>query len=86
MNARIGGIVLAVSAAFIAVLLAIAALDRWILQPPFERLQQIQATEDSARVQAAIKQQLRQLAGLAADWAVWDDAYAFAEKPDPAFI
>lgn len=86
MNARIGGIVLAVSAAFIAVLLAIAALDRWILQPPFERLQQIQATEDSARVQAAIKQQLRQLAGLAGDWAVWDDAYAFAEKPDPAFI
>ncbi len=86
MNARIGGIVLAVSAAFIAVLLTIAALDRWVLQPPFERLQQIQAEEDSARVQAAITQQMRQLAALAADWAVWDDAYAFAEKPDPAFI
>ena len=78
--------ILSVTGAFLAVLLAIQALDRWIVYPAFQRLEHAQATEDSARASAAIRGELRQLRNELGDWAEWDDAYAFAIDPDPAFV
>ena len=78
--------ILVVAAGFVAVVLAIWALDRWIVQPAFEQLEHAQALEDSARARAAIQRELWQLGNELGNWADWDDAYAFAESHDPAFI
>ena len=49
-------------------------------------MERAQALEDSARARAAIQGELRQLDQKLGDWAAWDDAYAFAENRDPAFV
>ncbi|WP_300456726.1 EAL domain-containing protein [Accumulibacter sp.] len=85
MSGRIRA-VLTVAAAFLAVLLAIWILDQWIVRPAFVGLEQAQALEDGRRVQVAIQGELRQLSNELGDWAEWDDAYAFTETRDPAFI
>ena len=71
---------------FMAVLLAIGALDFWVIQPAFKKLEQAQALEDSNRARAAITGELQQLSRTLGDWAVWDDAYAFADNHDADFI
>lgn len=85
MNSRIKTI-LSTTAGFLTVLLAIWALDRCTVQPAFEGLEYAQALEDSARASVAIQNELRQLDTALGDWTIWDDAYAFAESRDPAFI
>lgn len=85
MKIRIKAI-LAVTVGFLAVLLTIHSLNRWIVQPAFEKLEKTQAIEDNARASAAIQSELHQLDQKVADWAEWDDAYAFAANPDPEFI
>jgi len=85
MKIRIKAI-LSVTVGFLAVLLTIHSLNRWIVQPAFEKLEKTQAIEDNARASAAIQSELHQLDQKVADWAEWDDAYAFAANPDPEFI
>ncbi|HRE55647.1 MAG TPA: EAL domain-containing protein [Candidatus Competibacter sp.] len=71
---------------FVALWLSIGALDRWTVRPAFQKLEESQALEDSARARAAIWGELRQLGNELGNWAEWDDAYAFADHPDPAFV
>gem|GEM_PF-655370 len=78
--------ILSAIAGFAAVLLVIWGANRWIVQPAFHELEQAQALEDGARARAVIQGELRQLDQKLGDWAAWDDAYAFAANPDPAFI
>lgn len=78
--------VLSVTVGFVVVLLSIGVLDRWIVQPAFQKLERTQALEDGARAHWAIEQELPQLSNLLGNWAEWDDAYAFADNRDPAFI
>ena len=78
--------ILIVIVGFAAVLLMIWGVNHTIVQPAFVELEQAQALEDGARAQAAIQSELRQLDQKLGDWAEWDDAYAFAETRDPAFI
>ena len=85
MNSRTKAI-LSTTAGFLTVLLAIWALNQWIIQPAFDELEYAQALEDSARADAAIQNELRQLDNTLGDWAEWNDAYAFSESRDPAFI
>ncbi|MER2581648.1 MAG: CHASE4 domain-containing protein, partial [Candidatus Competibacter sp.] len=85
MKIRIKAI-LAVTVGFLAVLLTIHSLNRWIVRPAFEKLENAQAIEDSARASAAIRNELHQLDQKLADWAEWDDAYAFAADPNLEFI
>ncbi|MDS4069875.1 MAG: CHASE4 domain-containing protein, partial [Candidatus Competibacter sp.] len=70
--------ILGAVAGFLAVLFAIWGLDRWVVRPAFERLEQTQAREDAFRARAAIQRELQQLSNELGDWAEWDDAYAFA--------
>ncbi len=52
----------------------------------FSHLEKAEAGEDNRRVQAGLEAELEHLMRNAADWAVWDDTYAFAAgaKPDYA--
>jgi diguanylate cyclase (GGDEF)-like protein/PAS domain S-box-containing protein len=77
---------LSAMAGFLVVLLAIGAVNHWLIQPAFDQLEHTQAIEDNLRARAAIQGELRQLSGAAGDWAEWDETHAFAEKPDSAFI
>ena len=79
-------IVLLLTASFLTVLSAIWALNQWVIQPQFDRLEQMQALAKTTRVRMALQGELRQLAGLTGAWAEWDEAYAFAERPNPGFI
>ena len=85
MNSRLKAI-LTITLGFAAALLAIWALNRWIVQPAFQKLEYAQALEDGARAGAAIRGELRQLGDGLGNWAEWDDAYAFAGDRDPAFV
>lgn len=85
MNANLRAILTAI-VGFSAVLLVIWGVDHRIVQPAFLALEQIQAREDSGRARAAIQGELRQLDQKLGNWAAWDDAYAFADSRDPAFV
>lgn len=85
MSANLRAILTAI-AGFAVVLLVIWGVSQGIVQPAFVALEQAQALEDSGRAQAAIQNELRQLDNLLGNWAAWDDAYAFADSRDPAFI
>ena len=78
--------ILSTMAGFLAVLLAIWAVDHWLIQPAFNELERTQAMEDSMRARAAIQGELRQLDNTLGNWAEWDDAYVFAEDRNPHFI
>ena len=85
MSASLRAILTAL-AGFAAVLLVIWGVDHRIVQPAFVALERTQALEDSGRARAAIQSELRQLDSVSSDWAVWDDAYAFADNRNPVFI
>ncbi|MFZ1643654.1 MAG: EAL domain-containing protein [Candidatus Contendobacter sp.] len=85
MSAKIRAI-LWVALGFAAVLSVIGVVNRGIVQPAFEQLERAQALEDGARARAAIQGELRQLDNVLGNWAEWNDAYAFADSHDPAFI
>lgn len=78
--------ILSAMAGFLVVLLAIWAVNYWLIQPAFDQLERSQAMEDSMRADAAIQGELRQLDNALGNWAKWDDAYAFAENRNPRFI
>ncbi len=85
MNAKVRAI-LSVALGFAAVLLAIWAVNRWIVQPAFVGLEQAQALEDGVRARAALQSELRQLGNEMGDWSEWNDAYRFAQDRNPAFV
>lgn len=71
---------------FALVVAVLIGIDRLLVQPAFLALEQERAIEDNNRVLAALQNELVELAGLAIDWANWDDAYAFAQGANPTFI
>ncbi len=78
--------ILSAIAGFAVVLLMIWGVNHQIVQPAFVELERTQALEDGTRARAAIQGELRQLDQKLGDWAAWDDAYAFAEDRNPAFV
>ncbi len=70
----------------LVVMLAIGAVDRWIVEPAFARLQRAQAMEDLQRAEAAINSELHQLGRTLTDWSNWDDTYRFVADRNPAFV
>ncbi|MBZ4194621.1 MAG: EAL domain-containing protein [Candidatus Contendobacter sp.] len=84
-NSKLKLILLAVAGCMIAIL-AISKLNQWIVQPAFDELERAQALEDNGRAEGMIQGELRQLGEHLNDWAKWDDAYAYANDPDSAFI
>ena len=67
-------------------LIAVWVLNQQIVQPAFNELQYAQALEDSRRAQAVVQAEIRQLGEHLNDWTQWDDVYAYADHPEPAFI
>ncbi len=78
--------ILSAMAGFLMVLLAIWAVNHWLIRPAFDQLEHAQAVEDNVRARAAIQGELRQLGNALGNWAEWDDAYVFAENRNPHFI
>jgi len=85
MNARWKTILVAASG-FAGVLLAILALNQWVIQPAFKRLEQSHALEDGERTRQVIADELQQLDRLLQYWSEQHDIRAFIAHRDPAFI
>jgi sensor domain CHASE-containing protein len=65
---------------------AVALLPALVLNREFDRLEQAAIQQDAKRVEEGVQSELRVLAELCKDWAIWDDAYAFAADRNPAFV
>lgn len=85
MNTRLKAILL-VTSGFTGVLLAILALNQWVVQPAFNRLEQAHALEDGERTRQAITDELQQLDQLLKYWSEQHDVHALIAQHDPAFI
>lgn len=74
--------------ATVAALYALLAygVQRALVWPSFQRLEEAQALADVQRVKEGFDAELRTLDQLCSDWAVWDDMYEFAEEPTAEFI
>lgn len=55
------------------------------LLPTFERMESKHALDSAWRVVKAFDHQMTTPAELSSDWALWDDMYSHAQKPDPEF-
>ena len=70
----------------LAGLLLLAMASAWlILMRGYARLENEQATNNTQRVTAAIANDLENLEAPLADWAQWDDLYAYMQNRNPAF-
>lgn len=85
MNIRLKAIMVT-ACGFTTALLAIWALNQWIVQPAFKRLEQAHALEDGKRANQAIAEELKQLDQVLEQWVEQDELIAFARQPDPAFL
>ena len=79
-------IILSAIAGCAIALLAVWTLNQQIVQPAFSELEHAQALEDNHRAQAAIQAEVQHLGGHLNDWTKWDETYAYANHPQPAFI
>lgn len=56
------------------------------VSPEFEKLEREQAAKDMLRCSHALEHELERLAAAAADWAFWDDTYAFVAAPNARYL
>lgn len=54
--------------------------------PSFQKIEQSLAKQNAARVKNAVLHDLENLEAFVADWALWDDSYAFVQGPTDAYI
>lgn len=71
--------VMAVLAVFSYVILTL------VVEPAFDRLEIAGARTNLVRAERAIQNELDNLAAIVNDWALWDDAYAYARGDYPEF-
>lgn len=62
------------------------SIQRWIVYPQFEVLQDQDAKHATERLLAAVDRETRSLAAFCADYAEWDDTWAYVDSLDPGFI
>lgn len=60
-------------------------VQQWFVLPSFETLEEKESHKNMERVVQAIERELRHLSATAADWATWDDTYAFAGDRNPVY-
>lgn len=75
-----------VLALIFALMLLIAVMARLTLRPGMAKAERESALQGIAAAEALLQQELREIDTIVADYATWDDMYAFAEDADPAFI
>lgn len=61
-------------------------VQQWVVGPQFDRAERERAAEDATRCVQALRRECDYVARNAADYARWDDAYAFVEDGNAAFI
>ncbi len=79
-------VLLIVGVTLAALIAGVYTLSRGILSAGFSRLERNDVERDVERVRNAYADALNNLASKSADWAVWDDAYAFIEDGNERFI
>lgn len=62
------------------------AMQRILILPRFDAIEQAKAKEEVDRCAAAFNREVDHLNTLCLDWSAWDDAYRFAEDRNEAFI
>lgn len=80
---RMAFLVVAVLGLFISLS---SAIQRWIVYPQFQALQGAAVDEALDRLLAALGREQRGVSSFCADYAEWDDAWAFIETRDPEFL
>ncbi len=65
---------------------ALSFVSRSVLMGGFARIQREAQAKDIARARGAIADDLASVEGIAADFAPWDDTYAYMAHPDPGFL
>lgn len=73
------------SLAFLLVILVYAGinhgLQKWLILPSFQQMEQREAEKDLARTLDAINREWHHLDNLASDWAYWDSTYQYIDNP-----
>lgn len=62
------------------------ALQSWIVQPEFERIERQEALYDVSRVRESISRDGDSLKRAALDYAAWDETLEFVRRPDPGYL
>jgi sensor domain CHASE-containing protein len=65
---------------------AVFAIQRAVILPSYLALEDDTARRDAARVASAIENELLHLDAFTADWAAWDDTYAFVADGNAAYV
>ncbi len=71
--------------AFIAYGILDYGVQRLVILPSFQLLEQEDALDDANRVVQAINNEVQHLTVSAADWATWDDTYQFVKNHNAAY-
>ncbi|MBF0271048.1 MAG: response regulator [Magnetococcales bacterium] len=61
-------------------------VQRYVIYPSFERLDESEARENGHRSEQAIRRELHHLGLMAQDWAFWDDTYRFIADHNPEYV
>ena len=79
-------ILLIIGATLVALILGCFGISSTILLRGFDGLEQQATREDVQRVVSAFTDELANLSAKAANWAAWDDSYAFVQNGNNKFI
>uniref|UniRef100_B8HP72 Diguanylate cyclase/phosphodiesterase with extracellular sensor n=1 Tax=Cyanothece sp. (strain PCC 7425 / ATCC 29141) TaxID=395961 RepID=B8HP72_CYAP4 len=75
-----------ISLTFLVIFLVLYAIGTTIVREGFARVEQQMVSGDVQRVLQALNADLNHLDSTAADWAMWDETYAFIQNLDPQYI
>ncbi len=79
-------VALLLTGAFLLFVTLSVSIQRWIVYPQFQALETQDVQRSTDRLTAALDRETESLLGFLADYAEWDDTYAFIDKPDPAYL
>lgn len=83
LRSKVLGLALFVSAAFAA---GSWAMQRWIVQPEFARIELRESDQNLSRVHEGIRRDGEALARASVDYAAWDETLAFVRHPNPHYL
>ncbi|MGD9975597.1 MAG: CHASE4 domain-containing protein [Desulfatirhabdiaceae bacterium] len=75
-----------ISAVFIAYGACCYLIQKFIVFPNFEVLENEQVEKDMERIRLALQNEVRQVDTICHDWSSWDEAYEFVQTGSPEFI
>ena len=61
------------------------AIQRFIIYPSYQKIDQEQARENVARFQASLERETYHLSQIVLGWSAWDDTYKFIQDGNEAY-